>query len=164
MNYAKHFALVDDVAGHFDGAIKGLDAFTVTRYAGLYAVSSAAVLELALKEIVIGFAASRDPVFGDYIASRYEFINGRIKLSHIKQDHLEPFGKAYLKNFDRLVTWLDAYGVKRKRGSLVSAYGNLLTCRHKFAHEGATTCTYDEVKSGFEAGKRIMACLHHALS
>lgn len=163
MTYAKHFALVDDVASHFDGAIKGLDAFTVTRYAGLYAVSSAAVLELALKEIIISFAASRDRVFGEYIASRYEFINGRIKLSHIKQDHLEPFGKPYLKRFERLVSWLDSYGVKMRRGSIISAYGNLLTCRHKFAHEGATTCTYDEVKAGFEAGKRIMACLHHSL-
>lgn len=164
MTYAKHFALVDDVASHFDAAVTGLDPFTVTRYAGLYAVSSAAVLELALKEIVIEFARSRDAVFGDYIAARYEFINGRIKLTHIKQDHLEPFGKSYLRRFDRLVKWLDTYGVKRRRGSLISAYGNLLTCRHKFAHEGLTTCTYGEVKAGFEAGKRIMACLHRALA
>lgn len=164
MSYLRHFALVDDVSNHFDQAINGLDAFTVTRYAGLYAVSSAAVIELALKEIIVEFASSRDSVFGEYVASRYEYLNGRIKLKHIKEEHLEPFGSVYLNRFNKMIVWLDKYNINRKRGSIISSYGNLLTCRHKFAHEGITTCTYDEVKSGFVAGKVIMACLNRSLA
>ena len=161
--YAKHFALVDGVSSHFDGAINGLDAFTVSRYAGLYAVSSAAVLELALKEIIIDFARSRDLVFGEYVATRYKRLNGRISMDDIKNEHLKPFGSEYLKAFGRIVRWIDNYSIKRRRGSLISSYENLLECRHKFAHEGQTTCTYEEVKFGFESGKKIMACLNRAL-
>lgn len=163
MTYSRHFSLVDDVSSHFDGAVEGLDAFTVTRYAGLYAVSSAAVLELALKEIVIKFAQSRDVVFGEYLASRYETLNGRIKLAHIRDEHLRPFGGIYLDRFNKLINWLDNWSLKCHRGSIISSYGNLLTCRHTFAHEGKTTCTYQEVKAGFGAGKTVMACLNHVL-
>lgn len=163
MAYSRHFSLVDDVSSHFDSAVEGLDAFTVTRYAGLYAVSSAAVLELALKEIVIKFAQSRDVVFGEYLASRYETLNGRIKLAHIRDEHLRPFGGIYLDRFNKLINWLDNWSLKYHRGSIISSYGNLLTCRHTFAHEGKTTCTYQEVKAGFEAGKTVMACLNHVL-
>lgn len=163
MTYSRHFSLVDDVSSHFDGAVEGLDAFTVTRYAGLYAVSSAAVLELALKEIVVEFARSRDVVFGEYLASRYETLNGRIKLANIRDEHLRPFGGIFLDRFNRLLKWLDNWSLKCQRGAVISSYGNLLTCRHTFAHEGKTTCTYQEVKAGFEAGKIVMACLSHVL-
>lgn len=163
MTYSRHFSLVDDVSSHFDGAVEGLDAFTVTRYAGLYAVSSAAVLELALKEIVIEFARSRDVVFGEYLASRYETLNGRIKLANIREEHLRPFGGIFLDRFNRLLGWLDDWNLKCQRGSIISSYGNLLTCRHTFAHEGKTTCTYQEAKAGFKAGKVVMACLNHVL-
>lgn len=164
MTYSKHFALVDDVSGHFDSAIRGLDSFTVTRYAGLYAVSSAAVLELALKEIVTEFAASRDVVFGNYMAASYSQINGRIKVQSIRDNHIKPFGAKYLEKFNRFVAWCESQALKQRRGSLLSKYSNLLICRHKFAHEGLTTCTYNEVKEGFEAGKVIMKCLDRSLS
>jgi hypothetical protein len=164
MSYIKHFALVDDVSAHFDGAVLGLDPFTKSRYAGLYAVSSAAVLELSLKQIVTEFAQKANPIFGEYVASKYVQINGRIKLSHIQEEHLRPFGTKYKDRFERLVKRIDRYSLNHKGLAVISAYGNLLTCRHKFAHEGVTTATYEDVKKGFEAGKVVMACLHKTLS
>jgi hypothetical protein len=164
--YTDHFRLVDDVSGHFDTAVAAVDPMIKSRYAGFYAVASAAVLELALKEIIIAFAQSKHPLFGSYVADRYERINGRIKMDNIKSEHLAPFGKTYRTRFDRLVKRVDRFSIYQRKGPVITAYENLLTCRHTFAHEGMVppSTTYDEVKHGFEAGKTIMKCLAKCLA
>jgi hypothetical protein len=165
MGYHDHFALVDDVSAHFDEAVGAVTPMLASRYTGLYAVSSAAVLELAFKSIIVDFATRMNPVFGDYVSSRYEQVNGRIKVRAICDEHLKPFGEGYKIRFERLLKRIDASSVARRQGSLISAYGNLLTCRHMFAHEGVipANSTYDEVKKGYSAGKLVMACLSKAL-
>lgn len=165
MPYSDHFKLVDDVSAHFDATVAAVDPLIRSRYAGFYAVASAAVLELALKEIIISFARSEHPLFGDYLDYRYEQINGRIKLVHIRDDHLKPFGVRYRLRFDHLLNRVDRYCLVRKRYSIIASYGNLLVCRHTFAHEGVVppSTSYEEVKQGFEAGKVVMSCLSHSL-
>jgi len=165
MGYSRHFQLVDDVSSHFDAAVNSANAFLQSRYVGFYAVSSAAVLEIALKEVVVGFAQHHHALFGTYMASRYERINGRIKLEDITKEHLKPFGKEFQRRFDRLFKRVDQLSIKRHGYSVKSAYGILLTCRHQFAHEGSVpeTATYSEIKKGFDAGKIVMACLAKTL-
>jgi hypothetical protein len=161
--HARHFALVDDVVEHFDDAVDGLGPELASRYAGLFAVSSVAVLELALKDVVIGFAKSRDVVFGDYIETRYAQTNARIKLQHIREEHLKPFGSGYVARFNEYVSRAERLSLKWYRFSLIQRYSNLITCRHKFAHEGQATCTYGDAKDGFAAGKVIISCLARSL-
>lgn len=165
MAYSDHFILVDQVASHFDAAIKEAPPQIQSSYAGFFAVSSAAVLELALKEIIIGFAQRAHPIFGDYIASQYEQINGRIKLKLIKDIHLKPFGENYLDRFGRLISRVDSRGLKKLHVSVVSSYGVLIVCRNTYAHEGIVppNTTYQDVKRGYEAGKVVMGCLDRVL-
>jgi hypothetical protein len=166
MSYTDHFHLVDDVSSHFDGVLSGLDPLLKSRYAGFYAVTSAAVLELALKEIVIAFAQTKHPLFGEYVASKYERINGRIGLDDCHKEHLKPFGENFRAVFKARMTNVERHFLVKKGVSIKSSYANLLTCRHSFAHEGAVpaTATYEEVKQGFEAGKIVMMCLSRTLS
>ena len=158
-SHARHFALVDDVVDHFDAAVTGLGPELASRYAGLFAVSSVAVLELALKDVITGFAKSRDGVFGDYIEAKYASTNARIKLTQIREEHLKPFGSMYVDNFNKHLARAERLALKRYRFSVVQRYSNLITCRHKFAHEGQATCTYGDAKDGFAAGKVVIWCL-----
>jgi hypothetical protein len=165
VSYSDHFKLVDDVTDHLDAAAGAVEPMIRSKYAGFYAVASAAVLELALKEIIITFAQNTNPLFGEYIADRYEQINGRIKLANIKGEHLKPFGEKYLKRFERLVDRVNSLCMRQQKPPIITSYGNLLLCRHKFAHEGVipSYITYEEVKQGFESGKMIMQCLAKVL-
>lgn len=165
MAYTDHFRLVDDVSVHFDGVLAG-DPLLKSRYAGFYAVTSAAVLELALKQIVVDFASANHTLFGDYVASRYERINGRISVDDCHKEHLKPFGERFKRVFKARLNRIELHFLRTRGVSVKSSYETLLTCRHAFAHEGAVpaTATYEEVKRGFEAGKIVMRCLARTLS
>lgn len=164
MSYQNHFRLVDDVVVHLDGAVATADVFTKSRYAGFYAVSVATVVELSVKQIVIEFANSQSPVFGEYITRKYYRLNAKVSYKDLK-GILDEFGGAYCRRFGSLVDRVDKFSIRARKGSVVASYGNLITCRHKFAHEGAvpSNSTYDDVKKGFAAGKIILECLHRAL-
>lgn len=162
--HTRHFALVDDVVNHFDEAVVGLGPELASRYAGLFAVSSVAVLELALKDVITEFAKSRDEVFGDYVEARYANTNARIKVSQIRDEHLRPFGIGYVERFNAYLDRAERMALKWYRFSLTQRYANLITCRHKFAHEGQATCTYGDAKGGFSAGKVVISCLARSLS
>lgn len=166
MTYTNHFRLVDDVTSHFDAEVAAVDAFIQSRYVGFYSVASAAVIELALKEIIISFATANNQLFGGYVEAKYEQINGRIGLKNIDTEHLGPFGAKYQKRFERLLDRVDKIELKRRRFAVKASYGNLLACRHRFAHEGAIppSSSYADVKRGFEAGKIVLACLAKTLS
>lgn len=165
MAYGDHFRLVTDVTAHMDLQASSIDAFLQSRYTGFFAVASAAVLELALKEIVISFAQKNHALFGDYVSAKYERINGRIGLDDIRKDHITPFGQSYLDTFKERIARTESYFLKKRSISIKNSYTNLLTCRHAFAHEGSTTAmTYSEVKQGFTSGKIVMWCLAKTLS
>ncbi|WP_459040892.1 HEPN domain-containing protein [Stenotrophomonas sp. PSU-St19] len=156
--------MVDDVVAHLDGAVASADSFTKSRYAGFYAVSVATVIELSVKQIVVEFANSKSPVFGGYINRKFDRLNARVSYKDLK-GMLEEFGGSYSSSFDQLVKGADESSMRARNGSIVASYGNLITCRHKFAHEGEVpnNSTYEEVKKGFAAGKVILECLHGTL-
>lgn len=165
MTYSKHFQLVDDVSTHFDAAVTASDAFLQSRYVGFYSVAAAAVLELALKELIVGFARDHHPLFGDYVASRYERINGRLSLTKIRDDHLKPFGSKFQDVFSALLEDADQACIAASKFSVKHSYNALLTCRHKFSHEGSVpeTTSYGDIKRGFISGKVVMDCLAKTL-
>jgi len=162
--YQNHFRLVDDVVVHLDRAVASVDPFIQSRYAGFYAVSVATVVELSVKEIVIDFASSKSSVFGEYVTRKYDRLNARVSYKDLKEI-LSAFGGDYSLRFSRMVERVDRFSVRSRRGSIIASYGNLITCRHKFAHEGLvpSNSTYEDVKKGFAAGKVVLECLRRAL-
>lgn len=166
MAYSDHFQLVDDYIRHLDtlmGAIS--DPFLKSRYVGFIAVSAVTVYELAIKSIFIEFAEKKHKVLKNFTSVYFEKINGRIKTDIIKNDYISKYGDKYVKKFDYYLKKKEAEILRHESASISAAYGNIITWRNQFAHEGIvpSTPTYDEVKRAYHLGKNIIDCLAAAM-
>ena len=162
MPYHDHFKLADDMISHLDSVIGGItDSFVTSRYVGFVAVAGVTVYELSLKEIFCEFAQKKNKIFGNFVDNYFDRINGRIKLGIIRQDYLPRFGDKYLRRFERKIKNADEESIRARNGSVESAYGNIITWRNKFAHEGKipSTPTYAEVTKAYYTGKAVIDCL-----
>ena len=162
MIYSDHFKLTDDLILHLDSVLAAVsDPFIESRYTGFLAVSGVTVLELAIKSIFCDFADAKHPVLGNFCCQYFDRINGRIGLKTIKDDYLAKFGSKYQKRFDGRIEKLERQHLSTVGASIKASYGNLITWRNAFAHEGtvSTNASYTEVKRAYECGKEVMHCL-----
>ena len=162
MPYSDHFRLTDDLIQHLDLVLTGLnDPFIESRYTGFLAVSSVTVLELAMKSVFLDFSASKHKVLANFCGEHFDQINGRIRLAHIQDDYLKRFGRKYQDRFARTLDKLERHELKTSGISIKSSYGNLITWRNEFAHQGnvPANASYDEVKRAYSCGKQVMHCL-----
>jgi hypothetical protein len=162
MAYFDHFKLTDDLILHLDQVLAALrDPFIESRYTGFLAVSGVTVLELALKTIFCDFADAKHPVLGNFCSQYFERINGRIGLKPIKDDYLAKFGSKYQTRFESRIYKLERQSLRTAGTSIKSSYGNLITWRNSFAHEGIVpaNASYQEVKRAYDCGKQVMHCL-----
>lgn len=165
MSYIKHYKLVDDVTEHFDEVTQKIDAFIESRYVGFFAVASISVIELAYREIIVGFATNAHPTFGTFFSDHYKHMNARVRFEHINKD-LKRLGGSYHARFSKLLERINTYEIRHNSFSVKDSYSSLVTCRHDFAHEGVIpeNIGYADVKNGYKAGKIVLACLAKALS
>lgn len=162
MPYSDHFKLTDDLIVHLDSILSSVsDPFIESRYTGFLAVSSVTVLELAMKTMFCDFASAKHKVLANFCSQYFERINGRIRLKDIKSEYLIKFGAKYQLRFERALDKLERDRLRAAGVSISASYGNLLTCRHTFAHQGQipSNASYSEVKRGYECGKEVMDCL-----
>lgn len=162
MAYSDHFKLTDDLILHLDPILAAIsDPFIESRYTGFLAVSGVTVLELALKNIFCDFADAKHPVLGNFCSQYFERINGRVGLKPIKDDYLAKFGSKYQKRFEDRVEKLERQHLRTAGTSIKASYGNLITWRNSFAHEGIVpaNASYREVKRAYDCGKEVMHCL-----
>jgi hypothetical protein len=167
MPYDTHFKLADDLILHLDPVLAGLnDAFIESRYTGFLAVSAVTVLELAMRTIFLDFSAAKHVVLGNFCSRYFHRINGRITLHNIEVDYLPNFGSKYTQRFHRRLDKLERDRLRAAGVSLKSSYGNLITWRNGFAHQGDVppNASYAEVKRSYECGKEIMQCLASCMS
>lgn len=167
MSYVDHFRLVDDILPHMDATVKdALDPFIQSRYVGFFAVSVAAVFELAIKQILIEFATQKHETFGDYCSGSLKKLNGKIQLDELGNNYIKLFGSVYLEKFKENIKNEEEKGFIEKRYSIKAAYSQIITWRHAFAHEGKIPehATFDEAKNGYLSGKLIIAGLAKAMS
>lgn len=166
MPYIDYFQLADDYVTHLDATIANIgDPFIQSRHTGFLAVSAVTVYELAIKTIFIEFAAKKHKVLESFTASYFERINGRIKISIIKDEYISRFGGKYVNKFAKIIEKRENEILKADRSSMLSSYGNVITWRNQFAHEGIipSTATYDEVKKSYQIGKNVIHCLANAM-
>lgn len=162
MTYTDNFKLTDDVIRHLDTVIGGIsDPFLSSRYVGFVAVASVTVYELAIKEIFIDFGQRKHKILGEFTRRNFDRINGRIKTSIIKDEYVICFGDKYVQRFKQKLDEAEKNGLRRQGISILTCYGNVITWRNQFAHEGQvpSTVTYDEIKKSYEAGKEVIRCL-----
>ncbi|NBB84524.1 MAG: hypothetical protein GVY28_14120 [Alphaproteobacteria bacterium] len=162
MSYKKHYILVDQVINHFDGQFETIrDPFLVSRYVGFLSVSAVTVYELAIKEIFIDFSRRKHKVFGNFIENHYERLNGRIRVSDLRKSHIPRFGEKYVGRFDKKIAYSKNATLRTDGVDFAALYGNLITWRNSFAHEGfvPNTASYQDVKQAYEQGKKVIECL-----
>jgi hypothetical protein len=166
MAYGAHFQLADDYISHLDQVISGLtDPFIKSRYTGFLAVSAVTVYELAIKTIFCDFAQGKHKVLGSFTNAYFARINGRIKVQIIRDEYITKFGDKYLKRFDKRLTARELHILQTQGDSVRASYGNIITWRNGFAHEGIipATATYDEVKKAYQLGKHVIHCLAESM-
>jgi len=162
MAYTDHYKLADDMIAHLDTVIGGIsDPFIASRYVGFVAIASVTVYELAIKDIFIEFSEKKHKVFGTFTRSHFYRINGRIKTRDLREEHIVRFGQKYVKRFKRKLDEAEKQNIHDNGVSILSSYGNIITWRHQFAHEGTipSTATYNEITRSYEAGKEVVRCL-----
>lgn len=161
MPYSDHFRLADDFIAHLDASIGNIaDPFIRSRYVGFVAVSAATVYELAVKEILTSFGAKKHKVLGNFVQKYFDRINGQIGKDRIEK-YLQFFGEKYAQKFRTKLEKLELDSLRVEGASIKSSYGNLLTWRHAFAHEGTipANATYEEVKRSYQCGCKLIHCL-----
>ncbi len=164
MAYTDKFIATDALITHLNTIIPTVtDPSIKANYAGFLSVSAVTVFELAVKEIISDFATKKNSIFGFYIDGKYQRINGRIKLSDLKDEHVAQFGLKYLDRFKKSLEKKEKALLKSSRISIRSSYGNLVTCRHQYVHEGSPTLSYEEVSKSYENGKYVIECLYNSL-
>ena len=167
MSYTRHFQHADDVIAHLNTIVPTLpDPLLQAKYVGFVAVVAVTVYELALKEIFIEFGRKKHKVFGTFTEAYFDRINGRIKFRAIKDDYISRFGEKYLSRFRRKVEGSTRLYLRNHGRDITSSYGNIITWRNNFAHEGETrtTATYTEAVQTYEDGKEILRCLAETMT
>ena len=166
MAYSDHFQHADDIIQHLDTIVPGInDPLLQAKYVGFVTIAAVTVYELAIKNIFIDFSHRKHKVFGSFTESHFNRINGRIKLQIIKDDYVARFGERYKKRFNKYLEQSSKFYLGQNRRDIRSSYGNLITWRNEFSHEGrlSTTATYAEAIQSYEDGKEIIHCLANCM-
>lgn len=166
MSFEDRFTLADDYLTHVDGVILGLpDDFIRSRYLGFLAISAVTAYELAIKDIIYRFSDQKHRALGELARSRFDRLNGQIKLSDLRKRHIVSFGQKYCDRFDRELQSVERASQAARTGSVRSSYGNLITWRHNFVHEGVwpNTATYGDLRSAYDHGKELIRCIDRAM-
>ncbi len=162
MKYDEYFKLVDDYLDHLDQVLVGtIDPFFRSRYTGLLAVGAVTVYELAIKTILIEFAVKKHRVFGKFVEEHFSRLNGRIRLGDLRGQHVKRFGLKYVKRFNKKLKETEDDRLSAGEGSVMESYGNIITWRNEFAHQGQVprNATYEEVRNSYQLGKEVIHCL-----
>nr|WP_279587908.1 HEPN domain-containing protein [Sphingomonas vulcanisoli] len=145
-----------------DGVMIGIaDPFLQSRYLGFVVLSAVTVFELAIKDVFIEFAEKKHVVLGNVIRSKFEQINGRIRISSLQNEFIKPFGAKYLERFNKNLENAEVESLRSRNGSIKSSYGNIIQWRHDFVHQARApqTTNYVEVKAAYHRAKGVIHCL-----
>lgn len=166
MPFEDRFTLADDYLTHVDAVITNLpDDFIRSRYLGFLAISAVTAYELAIKDIIYRFSDQKHRALGELARSRFDRLNGQIKLSDLRKRHIVSFGQKYRDRFNRELKGAEDASFAARTGSVESSYGNLITWRHSFVHEGTwpNTATYGDLRTAYDHGKELIRCIDRAM-
>ena len=164
MLYTNRFIATDNLIIHLKPVVGAItDTSIKANYAGFLSVSAITVYELAIKDVFNEFAAKKNKVFGSFVEKHFSRINGKIKIEHLKGNHIKLFGEKYLKKFDASLKNKEDTLLTTSKISIKSSYDNLITCRHDYVHKGSPTLTINEVMDSYNYGKEVIHCLNEAM-
>ena len=165
MTYQSNFECVDDLIKHLDAYIGSIvDHNLRIQYIGLVAVVAIAAYESSIKEIFKSFATQTHPALCCYIFSDFDKINAKIKVEDLKR-YITKFGDSYLEKFEKYLAVKNRRNERLYRRNFINSYAQILKHRHEFAHSvKITNCTYEEVKSYYYDGKKVIDGVYYAMA
>lgn len=164
MPYQNRFVATDGLIAHLTPIVNTItDAAIKANYAGFLSVSAVTVYELAIKDIFSEFATNKHKVFGNFVDRHFYRINGKIKISDIKETHIMHFGEKYFKKFEANLNKKETIVLNTTRKSIKASYSNLILCRHNYVHKGFPTLTFEEVLENYAIGKDVIHSLYDAM-
>ena len=166
MPYSRKFTHADDLIADIKALQETADPMLKSKYAGVVSVLAASVYECAVKNILISFARSRDPIFCNYVEQSFSKLNARIKIENLKCDYLKKFGSHYRDNFNDLLNSEENLLLRSTGKSIQTSYENLIVWRHAFVHDAEcpTSATLEEAIESYEMGKKVIECFYVTVS
>ena len=134
----------------------GIDPLILSSWAGIIAVEAVTAYELSIKRICEEFARKKHKVFGSFVKSSYDRLNGHIFYKDIKEGIVKPYGEIYLRRLVKNKDSKTALIMASERVDLVQTYDNLITCRHRFVHAGMLTLSFSEAVNYYRIGKNLI--------
>lgn len=164
MLYTDRFIGTDNLHKHLASVISTItDQEIQAHYAGFLSVSSVTAYELAIKDIFFEFAKKKNKVLANVIMTHFNQTNGRIKIKHLRDQHIKLFGDKYVAKFNRILDIKENSFFKTAKVSITTSYIDLITCRHKYVHQGTPTLTLNEVINYYVTAKEVIHCLNNAM-
>ena len=166
MSYQDRFIAASDYIQHTNAIVATInDPLIKRQYIGFVVTAAVTSFELAIKDIFTEFATKKHKVFGAFVEDVYDQINGRIMLRELREKHIARFGDKYLRQFDKELERNERANLAARARSIKSSYGNIITWRHTFIHQGtiANNATYSEAVNAFEDGKEVIHILFQVM-
>lgn len=135
-------------------AAKGVAGFRAD-LAGLLVMTTVASYESCVKETLISYAGRHHIAFANFATNNFKKLNSKISIGDLHR---------YTSDFDDQVSvQFKAILKKRKDGidgrigkNIETAYGQMLSWRHAFAHAGTRNTTIEEAVATHRLAKRVL--------
>lgn len=154
---------IDTLEGHI-GDFVPVTARTVefrADLAGLLVVAIAAAYESCVKETLTAYASRHHEAFGTFTQNQFNKLNSKVAVSDLNlyartfsNDIHRHFGEA----LDRRKKQIEA----RTGKNITTAYKQILSWRHDFAHAGVRNTTIEEALATHRFAKRVLYAFDEA--
>jgi len=139
------------------------DAFRAD-LAGLLAIAYVAAFENCVKSIFVAFSSATHPVLASVTEHHFDRLASKIHYDFIGSEYTAQFGNAYKAEYIKCLNDSEQDSMQKYQVSIKRSYSNILTWRHKFAHEGLMLTTLEEVTAAYPNAKRVIEALDCAMS
>lgn len=139
------------------------DAFRAD-LAGLLAIAYVAAFENCVKAIFVSFGAATHPILGAVTEHHFDKLSSKIHWDYLGDGYAGQFGPSYKAEYLKCLSVEEAAVFAASQVSMKGAYANILTWRHKFAHEGVMLTTLEEVTAAYPSAKQVIRALDCAMS
>jgi len=163
----ENFQHIRNLARDIDKKLNGTsssDQRLRNEIAGMFAVTIVASYEGIVKETLISYAGKFHPKYREHIEKDFDRLNARISVDNLKE-YSRRFGlkkwvghrvKKNSTTFHKILQKKSAVVERRFRVDPMTSYENLFIWRHAYAHERATTATFNEVYNAHRVAQYVI--------
>lgn len=123
--------------------------------AGLLVVAIVASYESCVKETLTNFASRHHEKFGIFAQNHFKKLNSRISLSDLS-GYASTFDSSVHSKYGQLLKSRKERIDKKIGKNITSAYTQILSWRHDFAHAGTRNTTVEEALAMHTLAKRVL--------